>query len=288
MMIKSRSTTLVLALIALGIAILATPAPMVVDAFFITSPTTISVSKNQPVPFSIWQTTTKTTTTNTLLVVSPRRRDSCTTTQLAVTTPRKQYPLDVLERQYGEKSRKFRRDYFNHTLWVYHRAPNRFTRNISTLSQSGILRQLARETFLISFIATAIVVYNALFVAGFDDFAGIHHAALGNNSGNLPLWSLPVEPFTLSMPALSLLLGTYLIYCWGGDKIRLYDSPLILSHIVIINNHAKSFEPIQPTNAGMKPARHGVLLSTIPERYYDKHRPGFPKPIRLVLLKSNA
>jgi len=112
--------------------------------------------------------------------------------------------IEELELQYGEQSRPFRRDFFSHEKWVKHRAPYRFTRNLANILKSGVVRSLAKEIFLISSVATFLVGWNALFVAGLDDFAGVHHAPL--IPLNVPLLKLPLEPFTLSSPALSLLL----------------------------------------------------------------------------------
>lgn len=54
-------------------------------------------------------------------------------------------------------------------------------------------------------VATFVVVYNALFVLGYDDFNNIRHAPIV--PGTYPLIWLPLAAFTLSSPALSLLLG---------------------------------------------------------------------------------
>ena len=38
----------------------------------------------------------------------------------------KQAPIEELELSYGEQSRLYRRDFFNHELWVYHRVSNTY------------------------------------------------------------------------------------------------------------------------------------------------------------------
>mgnify|MGYP003477040580 CR=1 FL=1 len=58
-----------------------------------------------------------------------------------------------------------------------------------------------------TFVATFICVFNALLAAGYDDFSGVHHSPLVDIG--LPVLSLPSAFFTLSSPALSLLLGTF-------------------------------------------------------------------------------
>ena len=71
--------------------------------------------------------------------------------------------------------------------------------------KSGVVRQLTTETLFIGSIATFICVYNALFSVGWDDFSGVHH----NPFLDWPTLKLPLQPFTLSSPALGLLLGRF-------------------------------------------------------------------------------
>mmetsp|Transcript_17879 Transcript_17879/g.29585 ORF Transcript_17879/g.29585 Transcript_17879/m.29585 type:complete len:423 (+) Transcript_17879:128-1396(+) len=104
---------------------------------------------------------------------------------------------------YGETSRRFRRTYYTHEDWVSHRNSDRFVSNLLKSFQSGIVRQLTAEIGLVSSIAVSVCLYNALFVVGYEDFQGVLHPALVNN---LPLVALPLQPFTLSSPALALLL----------------------------------------------------------------------------------
>ena len=106
---------------------------------------------------------------------------------------------------YGEASRKFRRSYFSHSDWLRARRDDRFLYNFKSILNSGIARQLAKEVGFVAAISTFIVVWNALLVAGYDDFSGLRHAPL-ISSDLLPLLKLPADPFTLSSPALGLLL----------------------------------------------------------------------------------
>ena len=107
---------------------------------------------------------------------------------------------------YAERSRPYRRDVFAYDDWVRHRSSERFSGRLGKLTKSGIVRALFDEIILTSSVATFICVFNALVAAGFDDFAGVHHDPLINIG--LPVLSLPAQFFTLSSPALSLLLGT--------------------------------------------------------------------------------
>jgi ion channel-forming bestrophin family protein len=106
---------------------------------------------------------------------------------------------------YSERSRPYRRDVFSYDDWVRHRSSERFTGRLKKLTKSGIARALTDEVLLLAAVATFICTFNALLVVGFDDFANVHHDPLINLG--LPLLSLPAMFFTLSSPALSLLLG---------------------------------------------------------------------------------
>lgn len=109
---------------------------------------------------------------------------------------------------YGEESRKYRRTVYSHDDWIKHRNPDRFFYYISGIFSSGIYKNLGREVMATTGIATFICVFNAI-VGGYTDFGGVKHAALISSS-LLPLMGLPLAPFTLSTPALGLLLGRFL------------------------------------------------------------------------------
>ena len=108
---------------------------------------------------------------------------------------------------YSERSRPYRRDVFAYDDWVKHRSTERFTGRLKKLGKSGIVRALSYEVQLLAAVATFICVFNALCVTGYDDFSNVHHDPL--MSIGLPVLSLPSMFFTLSSPALSLLLGTH-------------------------------------------------------------------------------
>jgi hypothetical protein len=111
---------------------------------------------------------------------------------------------------YSERSRPYRRDVFAYDDWVRHRSTERFTGRLSKLGKSGIVRALSYEVQLLAAVATFICVFNALCVTGYDDFSNIHHDPLIQMG--LPVLSLPSMFFTLSSPALSLLLGNNKCY----------------------------------------------------------------------------
>merc|ERR1719313_2542203 len=105
---------------------------------------------------------------------------------------------------YSERSRAYRRSVYFHENWIKHRSNDRYLRNFRTLFDSGVVRSLSSEILLVTAISILVVTLNML-IAGYDDFSMVHHAA------PLPLpiikdLSLPALPFTIDMPALSLLL----------------------------------------------------------------------------------
>jgi putative membrane protein len=92
--------------------------------------------------------------------------------------------------KYGESSRKYRRTVFTHEDWIKHRSSDRLFTNLSSIFQSGIVRQLFEEISLVAAIATAVVIWNGKLAPEYG----------------LPDLCLPKAPFTLSSPALGLLL----------------------------------------------------------------------------------
>jgi len=107
------------------------------------------------------------------------------------------------EQTYGETSRKYRRTFYTHNDWLNHRSDDRFMRLVLSAADSGVVRQLSTAVGFVVGTAAFVVLWNALLVEGYVDFSGLHHAAL---LPNLQLMELPYEPFTLSTPALGLLL----------------------------------------------------------------------------------
>jgi hypothetical protein len=114
---------------------------------------------------------------------------------------------------YGEESRKFRRTVFTHDDWRKFRDPDRFTYYLTSMVKSGVYKSLSREVGTTTAIATFIVLYNCV-VGGYTDVSGLSHAALVSTH-LLPVIGLPLAPFTLSSPALGLLLGK----CAGRNMV---------------------------------------------------------------------
>mmetsp|Transcript_23946 Transcript_23946/g.29458 ORF Transcript_23946/g.29458 Transcript_23946/m.29458 type:complete len:576 (+) Transcript_23946:244-1971(+) len=105
---------------------------------------------------------------------------------------------------YGEESRQFRRTVYSHEDWVKHRSSNRFFRNLKSTTSSGIYKNLAKEVFATTAVATSVVAWNAIF-GEYQDFLSVTHPGpLADTL--LPVLALPLAPFTLSSPSLGLLL----------------------------------------------------------------------------------
>lgn len=111
------------------------------------------------------------------------------------------------ELSYGEASRRFRRTYYTEDDWVDHRAQDRFLGNLIRTFRSGIVRALATEIGSVAALSVLVCLYNALIVTGYQDFHGdMHDPFILMFDAPLPIASLPLEPFSLSSPALGLLL----------------------------------------------------------------------------------
>lgn len=122
---------------------------------------------------------------------------------------------------YGEDSRQYRRTTFDHDAWKKHRSPDRFTRNLASTFRSGVYKNIGREVFATTAIATFIFVYNIL-AGGYTDFAGVEQEAVLQGGSILKL-GLPLSTFTLASGSLGLLLGTKSLTCL---ELFLRPSPL--------------------------------------------------------------
>jgi len=105
--------------------------------------------------------------------------------------------------KYGEKSRQYRRNVYGASDWVYSRRSDRIVSNLLNIGNSGLVRQLSFELSFLLFSSSFIVFWNDLFVKGWLDFSGNPHAPL---TDIIPGFILPLQPFSLSISALALLL----------------------------------------------------------------------------------
>jgi predicted membrane chloride channel (bestrophin family) len=106
-----------------------------------------------------------------------------------------------------EKDRPNRRTVFMHKEWVNHRDSDRTWKNMKTLYDSSVFKAVSKEVTLITSMAVFVVVLNMI-VVGYQDFGGVYHESdLILPAGTYhPRASIPAQPFTIAMPALSLLL----------------------------------------------------------------------------------
>jgi len=104
---------------------------------------------------------------------------------------------------YSERQRADRRTVFMHDDWVKHRSSDRFLRNLQTIGSSSINQALSSELTFVTFVAAFVVVFNMLFHS-YQGLDGVGYPGL-LIAGSKSL-SLPALPFSITMPALSLLL----------------------------------------------------------------------------------
>mmetsp|Transcript_25776 Transcript_25776/g.29464 ORF Transcript_25776/g.29464 Transcript_25776/m.29464 type:complete len:449 (-) Transcript_25776:59-1405(-) len=103
---------------------------------------------------------------------------------------------------YGEKSRRFRRTVFQHGDWVEHRSSNsRIMKNLQSMLFSGVVRQLRSQVGTVAAVAAFVLTWNlGIFPSLLNLWPGLQ---------SFPFITpiiLPSIPFTLSSPALGLLL----------------------------------------------------------------------------------
>merc|ERR1711966_602262 len=89
--------------------------------------------------------------------------------------------------------------------WVTHRSPERFTKNLSTLFNSGIYRSIGGEVLITTSVAIFVCVWNLL-VGGYQDFGGTMHDPLIVEKWTMML-GLPLTTFTTLSSSLGLLLA---------------------------------------------------------------------------------
>ena len=159
-----------------------------------------------------------------LSITSSTRSTSSSSTELYRSTKEPPKLPPIRDISYGEESRQFRRTVYTHDDWVKHRSPERFWRNVRAIGVSGVYKNLATEVAVTTSIASFIVVWNMVF-GGYTDLSGVSQPPLMPDA-LMPILNLPLTPFTLSSPALGLLLGKYREEVWA--KLETF---LSLSHL---------------------------------------------------------
>lgn len=117
---------------------------------------------------------------------------------------------------YGEQSRKYRRTVYRHKDWVAHRSSSsRIFENLQSILFSGVVRQLRPQVTAVVITATFVLTWNWAVINAND--ISVPLADL-----DLHVLALPTVPFTLSSPALGLLLvfrtnAAYARWMFGRD-----------------------------------------------------------------------
>ena len=113
------------------------------------------------------------------------------------------------KRPYGEESRRYRRTIYRHNDWLAHRSETRLLRNLKGTFTSGVVRSLLSEVFAVGLVALFTILWNSI-LFGYTDFnnvaqPGVFFADI-DGAPNFLKAQLPIALFTLSSPALGLLL----------------------------------------------------------------------------------
>ncbi|EOD32537.1 hypothetical protein EMIHUDRAFT_122975 [Emiliania huxleyi CCMP1516] len=119
----------------------------------------------------------------------------------------KEATLQQGKRPYGEESRRYRRTIYRHEDWLRHRSETRLLRNLQGTFTSGVVRSLLSEVIAVTLVALLVIVWNAA-LFGYDSL-GTTTTQPGLFGEEVPAFlraQLPVSIFTLSSPALGLLL----------------------------------------------------------------------------------
>jgi len=113
-------------------------------------------------------------------------------------------PSAPVTETYGEGSRKYRRTVYTHNEWVKHRSSDRFVSNLTTLTGSGIYKNIGKEVLATTSVAAFVWAWN--FVSGgYEDFSGVMHDPLIASKWATEI-GLPLTIFTTLSPSLGLLL----------------------------------------------------------------------------------
>ena len=111
---------------------------------------------------------------------------------------------------YGEASRKYRRTVFAHTDWVEHRSSSsRILVNLQSMFFSGVVRQLRPQVGVVTTVAGLVMLWNVGIVGNaitHPEWSTLFYNYLHFDLPTLHVIALPTVPFTLSSPALGLLL----------------------------------------------------------------------------------
>jgi putative membrane protein len=143
---------------------------------------------------------------------------------------------------YGEESRKYRRTVYAHADWPRHRASSRLFKNLRTTIFSGVVRGFLGQVATVACIALFVVVFNLIATRWWS-------AAM--------LLSLPSLPFTLSSPALGLLL----VFRTNASYARWLEARTLWSRIVSHSRNILRQAAVWSTASGDEAARERASLA---------------------------
>lgn len=153
---------------------------------------------------------------------------------------------------FTEKQRKDRRTIFMHDDWVRHRSSDRFLRNMMSIGSSGINQALAKELTFVTSTAVFVVLFNMLFF-NYQDLSGVSHPGpLHFLDANLKAMSLPALPFSITLPALSLLLvfRTNTAYFRWNEARTLWGG--LINNCRNVVRQSNTFFPADPRRDALK------------------------------------
>lgn len=200
-------------LIPLLLVLTATAELMLQCKAFVSSSTLLPQQYKCRTPRPTSSTTTTTTTTTTIKIIKTKNNASDETTNKPREGSLEEATKKLGSVPYGETSRKYRRTVFRHKDWVAHRSSSsRIGDNLTSIFFSGVVRQLKTQVSAVTNVAAFVLVWNYIITnqAEIGSFISDHNTNLNLdwnvNLSSWPLLSLPTLPFTLSSPALGLLL----------------------------------------------------------------------------------
>jgi ion channel-forming bestrophin family protein len=110
------------------------------------------------------------------------------------------------KRPYGEESRRYRRTIYRHENWLQHRSETRLLRNLQGTLSSGVVRSLLSEVAAVVLVSLLVLLWNATLFGYVDILNAPHPGIYGAGVPAFLRIQLPITLFTLSSPALGLLL----------------------------------------------------------------------------------
>ena len=111
-----------------------------------------------------------------------------------------------LKKNYGEESRRYRRTVYRHEDWLKHRREDRLLRNLRGIFSSGVVRSLYPEVGAVATVSLVCIAWNAALFGYIDLSNAPQPGVFGAGAPHFLRLELPAQIFTLTSPALGLLL----------------------------------------------------------------------------------